>query len=522
MKKLSLLIITLILFSGMVLAGSGLWQKDYFYDESDQDVTGVQSELYDEDKNHVHSKNSGDSNSITFEYPHTGTEENPDIYEHFFFKDCYLPLEATEEVWGTGEHLEFSNTFEKASSCRSPIDTFSIKNDEHPNEPIIVDVDATLSADAHSAFTDARHNWFPSGYEEHYSAETKITVEILHEGDVIHTDSKTKYIMMDDSENVQFSWTPGMEGEFTARVTTDVIDCQCESSSTRQSSKDFEIWSDQPYDECYTLIQELAAQPEFPEVGDNLDISFEKISNYADENNEKTPVQTDVDYVITDSGNNVVFEEQETLPANSDGENYESHSFNWEPSQSGDYNIRVTGVADSSMCDGKNNPEDTANLGITVDDEEKYSVTFEVTDSESGNSISGASVSLGKQSGTTNSAGEVSFDKSPGTYDWDVTAQDYSSESGSVDVTNKDETVQVSLEPVVDEHTVTFNVIDASTGFAIQGADVELGSYSETTNSNGRVVFDNVEEGNYDWDVSKDGYHSVADSVTVDDDEIID
>ena len=522
MKKLALLIIGMVLFSGMVLAGSGLFQTDYFYDESGGQVTGVQSELYDENKNHVHSKHSGGSNSITFEYPHTGTQNNPDTFYHFFYKDCYLPLEATEEAWGTGEHIEWQNTFEKASSCRSPIDTFSIKNDEHPNEPIIVDVDATLAAQAHSAFTNAMHNWFPSGYEKHYSAQTKIEVEILHEGNVVHTDSKTVYIMMDEAKNVQFSWTPGKEGKFTAKITTDVIDCQCESSSKRQSSKDFEIWADKPYDECYTLIQELKAQPEFPEVGDNLDISFEKISNYADTNHDKTPLPTNVDYVITDSSNNVVFEDQETLPANADGENYETHSFNWQPSESGNYNIRVTGVADSSLCQGKKNPEDTANLGITVDAEEKYSVTFEVKDSESGNAISGASVSLGTQSGTTNSAGKVSFDKSPGTYGWDVTAQDYLSESGSVDVIDEDQTVEVNLEPVVDKHTVTFKVVDASTGFAVQGADVELGSYTGSTNNNGRVVFDDVEEGNYDWKVSKSGYYDSTGSVNIDGDKEVD
>ena len=522
MKRLVLLIIGMALFSGMVLGGSGLFQTDYFHDESGGQVTGVQSELYDENKNHVHSKHSGGSNSITFEYPHTGTQSNPDKFYHFFYKDCYLPLEATEEAWGTGEHIEWQNTFEKASSCRSPIDTFSIKNDEHPNEPIIVDVDATLAAQAHSAFTNAMHNWFPSGYENHYSAQTKIDVEILHEGNVVHTDSKTVYIMMDESKNVQFSWTPGMEGEFTAKITTEVIDCQCESGSIRQSSKDFEIWADKPYDECYTLIQELKAQPEFPEVGDNLDITFEKISNYADTNHDKTPLPTNVDYVITDSSNSVVFQEQKTLSANSNGLNYETHSFNWQPSESGNYNIRVTGVAQSNLCQGKNNPEDTANLGITVDAEEKYSVTFEVKDSESGNAISGASVSLGTQSGTTNWAGRVSFDKSPGTYGWDVTAQDYSSDSGSVNVVNQDQTVEVNLEPVVDKHTVTFNVVDASTGFGVQGAHVELGSYSGTTNNNGRVVFDNVEEGNYNWGVSKNGYYDSTGSVYINSDKEVD
>lgn len=524
MKQIISLIISFILCTGFVLAVDGVTQTDNFYDEDGNPLTGVQSELYTQGGDeHIHSKNSEDSNSITFEYPYNAdsTEDNPDYYDHFIFKECYLPKEFTEYVWGGDEHLEYNNTFNKAKSCHSPIDSFSVTNDNHPNEPVVVDVSTSLEADAHSAFTDAELGWFPEGYEEHYSAETEIIVEILHEGDVVYTDSKDANIMMDESENVEFSWTPEMEGDFTARIKTDVTDCQCESSEVEQSSKEFEVWADRPYNECYTLIQDLEAVPEFPKVGDDVEVSFNKISNYADENYEKTPVPTKIDYEITDSNKNLVEAEEFTLDANSDGENYENHSFSWEPAEGGNYNIEVTGIADSSLCDGLTNPEDTANLGVVVDEETLYDVTFNVYNSETDEPIEGASVSLGSQSGTTSQEGRVSFEANPSTYDWSISAQGFESDSGSVTVEDENENVDVHLEPVIDEYSVTFEVVDAATGFGVENALVEFGDWSAETNEDGRAVFSEVEEDNYDWEVSKENYYPASDNLDVNQDELV-
>ncbi|MGM5482907.1 MAG: hypothetical protein ACQESF_05570, partial [Nanobdellota archaeon] len=343
LKKAILLMMMLFICSGLVFAVDGVTQIDNFYNENGVPLTGVQSELYTSGSHsQVHSLNSGGSNSISFEYPYNpdSTEQNTDSYDHFMFKECYLPLEYKEEIWGYGATLEYDDHFEKAQSCHSPIDSFSVTNDNHPNEPIVVDVSTTLEGDAHSAFTDKELTWFPSGYEDYYSVETEVTVEILHDGDVVHTETKTADILMDTSENVQFTWTPQQEGYFTARIKTDVVDCQCQSGQEQQSSKEFEVWAERPFDECYTLIQNLEAVPEFPVEGDNVVVSFDKISNYADTNYDKTPLATNVDYTITNSNNQVVDQGSFNIEANSNGQDYESYSFDWNPETSGDYNIK--------------------------------------------------------------------------------------------------------------------------------------------------------------------------------------
>lgn len=530
MKKIFTILVFLFVLSALSLGvnGKGVTQTNTFYAGQSSPAYNVDSLLYscsDSSCNSkgslVHDMNSGSSNTISFTYPYTGsTQSSPDYYAHFLFSECYLPIEGKGSIWGYGAHIEETNHFQKAKSCHSPIDSFSITNDNQPNEPVVVDVSTTLEADAHSAFSDNFLNWYPSGYEDYYSAETKITVEILHQGQVVHTASKTRNIMMDETVNVQFSWTPHSEGYFTARIKTDVVDCQCQSGEEEQSSKDFEVWTDKPYDECYTLIQDLEAVPEFPRVGDNVEISFNKLSNYADTNYQKTPVPTDVNYKITDSSSNVVDQGSFDIAANSNGHDYQSYSFHWEPQSSGNYNIRVTGVADSHLCTGKN-PKDTANLGIIVDAPQTYDVTFDVYDDENYNKVSGAQVALGTLTGTTNSNGQVEFDMSPGTYSWDVSKTGFYPESGNVNVDN-DETVEVYLTAVEDEYTVIFNVIDASTGLRVEDAFVEFGSRTGYTNENGRVIFDGVTKAQYDWRVSKDNYYATSGTVNIDEDETFD
>lgn len=451
-------ILALAIIIPVVLALTGVIQVDSFYDSStnagltnvesllfncaDSSCTNIGSQVHD-----LNSNTESPENQITFEYPYnpSSTSNNRDYYAHYVFAQCYIPKEYVESIWGYGVTLNYDYNFDKATSCHSPIDSFSVTNSNYANEPVVVSLIAQLEADAHSAFTNLLLAFVPSGFEDYYSAETTITLEILDENEnVVYTESKTYEILQDTVQNVEFTWTPTSEGDYTAKVKTDVIDCQCESSFEQQSEKQFVVWEERPQNQCYTIINDLEATPEFATQGDTINVNFNKISNYADNNYDKTAITTNATYEITDNNGNVVYSDNVLLSANANPVDSKNIEFSWTPDFGGNYNIKVTGIGEDALCDGKTNPADIAILGFFVKATNQYNVEFVVTDSNSGNPLESASVEFGTQTGETNSAGKVSFNSNTGTFDWEVSLNDYDTKTGSATVSD-DVTINVAL-----------------------------------------------------------------------------
>ena len=457
----------------------------------------------------VQNLNSGSDNYVSYEYDSTERL----FYGAYMFKECYLPYEDGFENWGDGGTYPWTYEFERATSCHSPIDSFSITNNNYANEPIIINMQATLEADAHSAFTNLELEYTPAGYENYYSVETSITLEIFDDSEnIVHTKTKTYEIMMDTSQNVEFTWTPTTSGDYSARITTNVVDCQCESSFTQFSEKQFLVWSARPQNQCYTIINDLEATPEFATQGDLVTIRFNKISNYADNSYVKTPVPTAVTYEITNNGNDV-YSDTAILPANSNPEDYQEITFQWTPSFAGDFNIKVTGVCDSALCDGKTNPEDIAILGFFVKSISTYDVTF-IAEDTLGNLLEGVNVNFGTtQTGETNSAGEVIFESNTGTYNWVAELSGYESENGNVNVVNSDVIVNVQLSEIIP--SVTTLILDYPVGGEIlKGEENILWTASNSENhpllidldyslDNGfvwtMIAQNEINDGNYSW-----------------------
>jgi len=459
-KKIGLFLGLLIIMISIVIAVTGVIQIDTFFDSSTgEPLTGVRSLQFTCNDNEckdlgmqIFDLNSGTTNQITFEYPFNpdSTESNQDFYAHYFFKQCYLPKEFVEHIWGFGATLEFDYNFNKASLCHSPIDSFSVTNSNFVNEPVTIDIKAILEADAHSAFTNLLLDFIPAGFENFYSAETEITLEIINEdtGNVVHTDTQTYEILADTSQNVQFEFTPTVEGNYTARIKTDVIDCQCQSSFEQFSERNFVVLKKRPQNQCYTIINDLEAVPEFAKEGDDVTIRFNKISNFADKSFVKTPVPTRATYEITDNQNILVFSNSVLLNANANGVESEEISFNFVPNFGGDFNIKVTGISESSLCDGKTNTADTAILGFFVKSTIVHDVTFLVSDSQTNLALEGAQVDFGTQSGNTDSSGKVVFNSNTGNFIFNVSLSGYDSKTGTEEITG-DTTINVSLDSIV-------------------------------------------------------------------------
>jgi hypothetical protein len=523
-KKIFALIFLLLISAASVYALTGVKQTDNFYDASTlQPVTNVQEILYTCSNSAcatqgslVRNSNTGTSNSLTFEYPYnpSSTSSNPDYYSHFSFAQCYLPKEYKEQVWGYGAEVSYDYHMQKATSCRSPVDSFSVTNENYANEPVVINITTDFEAEAHSAFTDKELLWFPAGYEDYYSVETKVILEIFDdENNLVYTESKNLNILMDTSQKVSFEWTPTEKGSYIATVKTVITDCQCASSSESYSEKEFVVWEARPSDECYTLINNLKAVPAFGKQGTETTITFDKISNYADNFYNKLPIKTAVTYEIT-KDNATVYSKDVVLDANPDSVNKNNFSFNWTSDSGGNYVIKVSGTGDNVLCSGKTNPADTAILGYFVDATEKYTAAFAVMDADTGNPLQDAEVEIASQDGFTDSAGKTYFMLNAGNYDWEISKTGYLEKTGSVKL-DSDKTIEVYLNKIPAGPSITnVSVVFPNGGETLKGIETILWSatnnlghsllmdifYKKTGAAWTEIAGDEINDGKFDWD----------------------
>lgn len=145
------------------------------------------------------------------------------------------------------------------------------------------------------------------------------------------------------------------------------------------------------------------------------------------------------------------------------------------------------------------------------------SITVYVRDANTGASISGATVSGGGYSGTTNSSGYKTFSGlSFGSYSFTASKSGYGSGSGSVSIStsNTSNSVTIYLTPTPTTGSITVYVKDADTGAYISGATIS-GDGSGTTNSSGYKSFSGLSFGSYSFSASKSGYYAGSGSATI-------
>ncbi len=152
-------------------------------------------------------------------------------------------------------------------------------------------------------------------------------------------------------------------------------------------------------------------------------------------------------------------------------------------------------------------------VSLTGGEPPLYVVTFEVM-AENGSTIDNAVVTF---DGVSYSAGHYVIEEvEAGTYDYVVERDDYHTAEGTVNV-DGDATVEVILvqeETDPETFTVTFGIVDEE-GIAVDDAVL---TFDGVTYDAGHYVMDEVEVGNYDYAVARDGYHTAEGTVNVDGD----
>ncbi len=311
---------------------------------------------------------SSNTNLITVTYP--TTLQTVDGYAHIFADDDneYVTWAQRADFWGTNPsdpQGPYTIYLSKVEACRSPIDSFVVINDAHPNQPVQFEVSTSLDATVWSAIQFGG----PIGFEapqipQNYDVKTDITLEIIDQnGNVVYTETDTLDVDFDNAARVMFEWTPDIIGRYEARVITSVPDSKCASDVPVEASKEFSIIGETT-DLCYALANSLSAQPLGQYPNEPVTISFETLSNYFDELGNLNPLNTSATLSIYKDG---FYDEIQIDVAAIDTETYETVIVPYAFPEAGLYNITVD--ARAASCPASDNTWDIETIEYLVDEE---------------------------------------------------------------------------------------------------------------------------------------------------------
>ncbi len=315
--------------------------------------------------------NSGNSDTVIINYPTNLPASG--YYALYFYKDNeYIPWEIKAFWYGSTSTVQTSEAYlSRKQSCRAPIDHFSVLNDVQPNIPLVIGVEARLDAATYAAIHAAGPvEYVPSELRDIYSVKTKVRLKIYDKkpNNLVKETYKIVDMPYSDSARVEFSWTPTEAGDYTAVVSTVIMDDdKCSSQIEQSESKEFHVLEQDPRGNCYTLLNDLAVSDQFPSAGETITISANKISNYADDNGALTPVETNAVIVITDSNGNLVYQDSKKIQENDNAKDEQVFSFDWTVPSEGNYNIIVNAVGNDEICSALDNLAETERLTIYAD-----------------------------------------------------------------------------------------------------------------------------------------------------------
>ncbi|NOR85352.1 hypothetical protein GQ473_04480, partial [archaeon] len=315
--------------------------------------------------------NSGSNDYIVFDFPTADSSVETYGYGLYIYKDGYIAWEQSSYWWGTStdtpENPEgpYTKYLGKKELCIAPIENLTVLNDAQENVPLIINIDASLDATTHAAIEAAGPlDYVPSIIADQYAVETTIVMTVYNSSnDVVYTDSSVELIPYSGSANVEFTWTPTITGTYRIEATSTATDAKCLDSDTQTAMKNnILVYPAAPRDECYTILNGLSATGNpHHELGKEITISYDKLSNYA--NDEVmgtpayvlTPVETSMTYTIKNDAGSTIDTQTPVITANpTDGSS--AYEFKWTPTTPGNYTISISGIAQDASCTGKTNP----------------------------------------------------------------------------------------------------------------------------------------------------------------------
>ena len=125
--------------------------------------------------------------------------------------------------------------------------------------------------------------------------------------------------------------------------------------------------------------------------------------------------------------------------------------------------------------------------------------------------IEGATVKCNGVTGTTNQYGECTLSLGKGTYEYSVTHDTYYEKTGNITVGTSATSLTVYVEP----NTVEVKFIVKDGTVLLSGATIQCDGKTGITDASGETTLVIGSKKTHEYTVSKNGYFSVTDNVTV-------
>jgi len=392
------------------------------------------------------------------------TNRNPHDYAVIFVRKGYMPM-VSRSTWHGNSNTRQQTIvpFYKVSHvCRAVVSNLNFVNEAKPHIPMVVHMTAKMDAQTASAFRSpytSSVKFMPTEFaQEHYGADTRVIFEIFNSNGLrVHQQTREftaengNAIIAGTTVPVQFTYVPTQEGDFTVRVTSQIIDDQCSGQGAGGSEESsgqgtFSVLEDEPEGQFYTILNQLKVNDTHPQVGTPVLVTYNKITNHADGNQVLTAVQTNMQEKVTLNGN-TVFSRSRTLFENPTTTDPVTYSFTFVPQNEGVYNISVFGEANSQLPVNNAEVTDTESFLMDVRDEGEWDVSFEVRDAESGLGLENATVTLSGEGSKLTDNGSASFNNVPaGTYTYTINKTDYQRKSRTITISSNRH-ISTSLRP---------------------------------------------------------------------------
>lgn len=307
-------------------------------------------------------------NSLVVNYPSDLQEGK--FYGLFFYKEGYITWEQTSDWEGNTNAVQQGSSIylSKKDGCSAPLSELIVDSEGRENIPAKINVSVSIDTKTHSAL---RHSgpldFVPDEIKDFYKVNTKINLKVSNavNNEVVHEDSEDVTIDFSNSAFVHFDWTPEEKGSYILSLRSDVVDDKCLSSIKQEINSSIRVLDTEPVDRCYTLINSFSRDKEFPEKGEDINFSFEKISNFANSNGVLFPVKTLANLTLFRNGATFL-RIGKILPANSNVQDFTLHDFLVKNFPSGNYTAHLRAVGEDPRCVGRDNIAVVKTMGFMV------------------------------------------------------------------------------------------------------------------------------------------------------------
>lgn len=286
-------------------------------------------------------------NSITLDFP---TTFNYAYYGIWFYKEGYIHWERLDYSKGSGGvYGPYNIYFAKKEIAWAPIMNMDVVNEVNPNIPIEVGVSVGIDAETYSAIENAgplKYN--PVELNLINVVNTTVTLKIKDSsGNLVDEEEEVLQIPYSQSKEVFFNYSGfSQTGKYILELITTIDDLKIINSLSQIAKTEIRVIPANLTDYSFSLISGLNMTPASPERNENIDFSFDYVSNYVDVFGLLTLSDTNVSIKIYNEGN-LISEDNLTLSSS-----INSFDFNETFSALGNYSIVVEGMP--AVCFGIN------------------------------------------------------------------------------------------------------------------------------------------------------------------------